>query len=99
MTHSVRVLRRARSDLREIETHLAREAPETVDELIDRLLEAIESLAELPLRGARPRNAALRARGYRFLVEEPYLVFYRIKGRQVRIHRVLHASRSYHGLL
>jgi toxin ParE1/3/4 len=99
VTHSVRVLRSAQRDLQEIYDHILREAPMRAGPFIDKLIAAIESLSTMPDRGAIPRDPILRARGYRFLVQDPYLIFYKVKGRQARVHRVLRGSRAYRGLL
>lgn len=99
MTRTVRVLRRAERDLQEIYDLVAREAPLRADRFIDELLAAIDGLAELPERGALPRDPILRGQGYRFLVHGPYLVFYKVLRRQVRIYRVVHGHRAYRGLL
>jgi plasmid stabilization system protein ParE len=96
---TVRVLRRAAADIVEIDRYLARESPSIATRVIDDLLDAIDSLAELAERAPRPRDETLRARGYRFLSQRPYLVFFKIKGRQVRVHRVLHGRRAYARLL
>jgi toxin ParE1/3/4 len=99
MKRSVRVLRRAERDLQEIYDYLAREVPRRAAPVIDRLLTALDSLERLADRGAQPRDPILRARDFRFLVSAPYVVFYKVLARQVRIHRVLHGSRAYRDLL
>jgi plasmid stabilization system protein ParE len=99
MTRSVRVLRRAQRDLQEIYDLIVREAPQRADPFIDGLLAAIDSLATLSERGAIPRDEVLRQQGYRFLVHGPYLVFYKVLKRQVRVYRVLRGSRAYRSLL
>lgn len=99
MTYSVRVLKRAQRDLQEIYDHVVREAPLHAGPFIDELLAAIESLATMPHRGAMPRDPVLRARGYRFLVRDPYLIFYKVKGREARVCRVLRGSRANRDLL
>lgn len=99
MTVVVRVLRRAQRDLEEIDDYINREAPAHADALVDALYTAIESLATHPQRGARPRDAVLRAAGYRFLVHGAYLIFYKVAGRTVRVYRVLHGRRAYRGIL
>jgi toxin ParE1/3/4 len=99
VTHSVRVLRRAQRDLQEIYDHIVREAPLRAGPFIDKLLAAIEALATMPARGAKPRDPVLRARGYRFLVHDPYLIFYKVKGREARVYRVLRGSRAHRDLL
>jgi toxin ParE1/3/4 len=99
VTRTVRVLRRAERDLQEIYDYLIREAPSRADAVVDGLLAALDSLAQNPLRGAQPRDGALRARGYRFLVREPYLVFYIPSRRSVRVYRIVHGKRAYRDLL
>jgi addiction module RelE/StbE family toxin len=91
----VRVLRRAQRDLLEIRRYIARDSPEAADRVVDGLLEAIESLDERPLRGARPRDERLRRLGFRFLVVAPHLIFYKVIRREVRVYRVLHGKRAY----
>lgn len=99
MTRRVRTLKRAVSDLVAIRDYVARDAPAASDQLIGRLLDAIEGLAELPERGTRPRDERLRRPDYRFLVEGSYLVFYKIVGREVRVYRVVHCRRAYQSWL
>jgi toxin ParE1/3/4 len=99
MRFRVRVLRRAQIDLVEIDRYLAREAPEVRPLILDRLLDAIEELERFPRRGARVRDPHLRNLGFRYLVQESYLIFYRIIGQQVRVYRVLHGRRAYLRLL
>ena len=97
--HRVRVLRRAERDLVELRSYLAREAPDSAGRIVGDLLNAIESLARWPERGARPRDEHLRRRGFRFLVRQPYLIFFKISGRRVFIYRVLHGKRAWSRLL
>jgi len=99
VTRSVRVLRRAQRDLQEIYDYLVLEAPLRAGLFIDKLLSVIESLSTMPERGAAPRDPILRARGYRFLIHDPYLIFFKVIGRQVRVYRVLRGSRAYRDLL
>ncbi|TMQ06305.1 MAG: type II toxin-antitoxin system RelE/ParE family toxin [Deltaproteobacteria bacterium] len=99
MIRRVRVLRRAQRDLQEIYDFIVREAPRRADPFIDGLLGTIENLATMSERGAIPRDELLRQQGYRFLVHGPYLVFYKVLKRDVRVYRVVRGSRAYHSLL
>jgi plasmid stabilization system protein ParE len=99
MIRSVRVLRPAQRDLQQIYDFLVREAPRRADSFTDELLDAIDSLSTMADRGAMPRDDTLKAQGYRFLVHDPYLVFYKVLRRQVRVYRVLRGSRAYRRLL
>ena len=99
MKRTVRVLRRAQRDLQHIYDYVAREAPPRADSFIDGFLDAIESVDELSDRGATPRDAVLRQRGYRYLKHRDYLVFYKVLQRQVRVYRIVRAKRAYRHLL
>ena len=99
MKRSVRILRRAQRDLQEIYDYVLREAPLRAGPFIDRMLDAIESLDAMAERGALPRDPGLRDRGYRVLVHESFLVFYKVRARSVRVYRVLRGSRAYRELL
>ena len=95
MRRSVRILRRAQRDLVEIQRYVKRDRPVAAVRLMDRLLDAIESLERLPDRGGVPRDERIASLGYRVLVERDYLVFYKVLPSQVRIYRVLHGRRKY----
>jgi plasmid stabilization system protein ParE len=95
----VRILRRGHRDLQEIYDYIVNEAPLRADPFIDKLYAAIGSLASMPERGALPREPVLRDRGIRVLVHGQYLIFYKVQGRQVRVHRILRGSRAYQDLL
>jgi toxin ParE1/3/4 len=99
VTRAVRVLRRAERDVQEVYDYLAREAPDRADTVVDGLFSTMESLANNAERAALPRDAHLRARGYRFLIRRPYLIFYKVTPRMVRIYRVVHGKRAYFALL
>ena len=95
MKRPVRVLRRAQNDLIEIRDYVRRDRPDAADRLIEKLLDAIESLEQLADRGVLPRDERLRSLDYRVLIEGEYLVFYKILRSQVRIYRVVHGRRKY----
>lgn len=99
MSARIRILGRAQRDLDQIYDYVLRETPPRADRFIEELVDAIASLETLPERGAVPRDQVLRQRGYRYLVHKPYLVFYKLVKQQVRVYRVLHGRRAYHGLL
>ncbi len=67
--------------------------------MLDRLFDAMDSLAELPRRDALPRDARLKSLGYRFLVEGEHLICYKVLRSEVRVYRVLHGKRMYQELL
>ncbi|MGP1407797.1 type II toxin-antitoxin system RelE/ParE family toxin [Selenomonas sp.] len=70
-------------------------------EFLDHLEQKINRLTDFPESGALPRYTALRARGYRVLIAEKHLVFYKIdkKRRIVTIYAVVDGRRDYLNLI
>ncbi|MCP3960165.1 MAG: type II toxin-antitoxin system RelE/ParE family toxin [bacterium] len=62
MTFTVRVLRRAEGDLFEIYDVIARDSPRRAVTMVERILDRIESLSELPSRGDAPEAWLLQWR-------------------------------------
>jgi len=71
----------ALSDLDAIADYIALENPEAARDLVQRVFQHVEQLAEYPQSGARPRE--LRGSRYRQIVEPPCRVFYRYDGERV----------------
>lgn len=65
--------------------------------MLERFKTGIERLADMPrLGGVLPANdLSLVERGYRYLVIEPYIVFYRISEQEIWIGRVLHSRQGW----
>lgn len=100
-----RILRTAKADeqLRDIILYRA-EVTGSVDaalEFLDRIEKEINRLADYPESGAPPRYATLRARGYRVLIVEKQLVFYKINHEEntVVIHAAVDGRRDYLNLI
>ena len=74
-------------------------SPQTAMRYYDLLTEQIASLSAMPERCPHPRDLALTAKGYRYLIVKDYLVFYRLIGDTVQIHRILYGHRNYQALL
>jgi plasmid stabilization system protein ParE len=95
MTRQVRVLRRAQTDLLEMQRYIARDNPTAAEAMLD----LIASLGEFPERGHIPQDAVLRATGYRYLRHGEYLVFDKVLRSQVRVYRIVHGRRRYEDIL
>jgi len=65
--------------------------------MLEQLKTGIERLADIPLLGiVLPTNdLSLVKRGYRYLVIDPYIVFYRISEQEIWIGRVLHSRQDW----
>lgn len=95
----VRVLARAVSDVIEIGEYLSVEAPHARDRILARIVEAAEGLRTLAERAPLAREPVLRARGFRSLRVQRYIVFYKLTPSTVRVYRVLHERREWARLL
>ena len=99
MMRRVRVLRRAQSDLLEIQRYIARDNPTAAEDLIKAILDLLDSLGEFSERGSIPKDATLQAAGYRYLQHGEYLIFYKVLRAQVRVYRIVHGRRRYEDIL
>ncbi len=97
--YKIRILPAAREDLEDIIRYLNTLAPEAALRYYDLLTDEIAGLATMPERCPRPRDLALAAKGYRYLIVKNYLVFYVVTGDTVQIRRILYARRDLRGLL
>ena len=88
-SYKVKIYPTAQQDLLEIIDYLNTLSPEAALRYYDLLTEQIASLSQMPERCPKPKDLALAAKGYRYLMVENYLVFYTISGDTVQIHRIL----------
>lgn len=97
--YKVKIYPSAQRDLREIVDYLNTLSPSAALRYYDKLTEEIASLSTMPERCPRPRDLALAAKGYRYLIVENYLIFYVVSGGTVQIRRILYGRRDYRALL
>jgi toxin ParE1/3/4 len=80
----IRWLRKALRSLEQAHDFLAQEHPEAAIQLVVKIQAGTEQLANFP---AGTQELAI--------VGTPYVVIYRVKGKQIEIIRVLHGARKY----
>ena len=97
--YKIKIFPRAKQDMEEVIAYLNTLSPDVALKYYDLLVEEIAGLSQMPERCPRPKDLALAARGYRYLIVKNYLVFYVIAGDTVQIRRILYARRNYKGLL
>lgn len=95
--HKIQYTPVAIDDMDEIFSYITQDNIEAAKNMLNKLTLQIEQLGDFPLMGSvLPEDEyPLLARGYRFIVVHPYLVFYRIIENKIVIHRVLHGRRDY----
>lgn len=98
-SYKIKIYPTAKRDLLDIIDYLNTLSPEAALRYYDLLTEQIASLSHLPERCPRPKDLALAAKGYRYLIVENYLVFYVVSGDTVQIRRILYGRRDYRSLL
>ena len=97
--YEIRIFPTAKQDLLDVIDYLNTLSRDSALKCYDRLVSEIASLSTMPERCPRPRDLALAAKGYRYLVVGNYLVFYVVAGNTVHIRRILYARRDYKKLL
>ena len=92
--YHVRLLSCAEQDLIELVSYVAAENPQAAAKVLDRIEIRLQALASHPFTGRIPQDPKLAGLGYRVLVIDNYLVFYKVKQRVVLVHRILHGARD-----
>jgi toxin ParE1/3/4 len=93
--YNVKLLRVAEDDLSEIVMYIASERPSSAGEIAGKIEKDVALLSHHPLLGRIPQEEELAQSGYRYLVVENYLIFYKIEERTVYVHRILQGARDY----
>ena len=97
--YTVRWLSIAEQDFQDIVLYIAADNISAADMLAYRIEKHLQRLVRHPYLGRIPNDHQLAAMGYRVLVIEDYLIFYKITGKTVLIHRILHGARDLKSLL
>lgn len=68
---------------------------------LDKIEKAINRLEEFPMSGSVPRYSILRKQGYRVLIVERHLIFYKIdeNKKEVIIYAIVDGRREYRNLI
>jgi toxin ParE1/3/4 len=86
----------AEADMLAIWEYIAKDNLPAADRTIDRFTAAFERVAKFPDTGVRYEHIVVE---FRFVVVEPYLIFYKTTGDEVDIVRVLHSAGRWENLL
>ena len=94
---------KADNQLRDLIYYIANdsESVDTALKYFDKLEKAMMRLAEFPESGSTPRYAILRKQGYRVLIVEKHLVFYKVDhvNKVVIIYAVVDSRQEYRNLI
>lgn len=89
----------AQQDLKDIVDYVNDLSPDAALKLYDEIVAGVGSLEHTPLRCPLLKSPVLRAKGYRLLVVQNYLVFYVVNGTTVEIRCIMYGRRRYEFLL
>jgi len=93
--YTVKLLRIAEDDLDEIVLYIASDRPLAAEELANKIEKNVSLLSKHPSLGRIPKEEELGRLGYRYLVVDNYLIFYKIEEKTIYVHRILHGARDY----
>ncbi|MEN6351579.1 MAG: type II toxin-antitoxin system RelE/ParE family toxin [Syntrophomonas sp.] len=97
--YKIRIYSHAKTDLKDIVSYLNTLSPQAAVRYYDLIVEKIGSLSEMPERCPFVRDVALKAKDYRYLIVENYIVFFVIKSDTIQIRRIIFGRRNYEWLL
>ena len=97
--YTVRWLSIAEQDFQDIVLYVAADNISAAETLAHRIERHVQRLVRHPYLGRIPSDHQLAAMGYRVLVIGDYLIFHKVKGKTVLIHRMLHGARDLRSLL
>ncbi|MHB8076535.1 type II toxin-antitoxin system RelE/ParE family toxin [Desulfosporosinus fructosivorans] len=89
----------AEQDLKDITDYLNELSPQAALKIYDEIVDSIASLDQKPMRCPLVKNTVLRAKAYRLLVVQNYVVFFIVSNNTVQIRRILYGRRQYEFLL
>ena len=98
-TYDVLIFPTAEQDLADVVDYLNTLSPDAAIRYYDLLIDEIAGLSQMPERCPKPRDLALAAKGYRYLIVKDYLVFYVVSGKTVEVRRIIYGRRDYNAIL
>jgi len=97
--YSLEWLEPAFDDIAEIAQYYKASADMDVSrKMLKKIISGINDLINLPYAHPYVRYETLREKGFRVLIIDNYLCFYKVVGKTVSIYRVIHSSRNYNKL-
>jgi len=97
--YQVRLLSIAEEDFTEIISYIAADNQKAALNLADNIENNLKSLSQNPKLGRIPRESEIRKLGYRYLIVQNYLIFYKVENKSILVYRILHGARDYKSLL
>lgn len=96
--YKVEFLQSAIYDLEEIVLYIAKDSPKSAMEFHDKIIESASRLEEFSNLGRAVPDKKLKESGFRVIIIDNYLLFYKIYDKEINILRVLRGDRDYPSL-
>ncbi len=97
--YDIRFLKDALDDLEEDVLYIAKDSKQAALLMHDKIIQKSNDLAHFPKLGRFVPDKKITEIGFRMLIVDKYIIFYRIIQNIVYIHRVLHGARNFPNLL
>lgn len=91
---TLRLLSIAEQDFLDLIEYVAAENMSAAHHLADQIEQSIQQLQQYPFLGKVPADPKLARMGYRVLIVDGYLVFYKIRRKAVLVYRIIHGARD-----
>ena len=97
MKYKVQVTEKAFNDINEIADNIKQisQSEDIAKNFVNNIYDKIEILEDYPESGSNPKNRSLLAQGYKFLVYEQYLIFYKKVENTVFVDTVFNSKKDY----
>ena len=92
--YELKIFPSAEQDLKDIIDYLNELSPQAALKIYDEIVDSIASLEQMPMRCPLAKDTVLRAKGYRLLVVQNYVVFFFVSSNTVQIRRILYGRRQ-----
>ncbi len=87
------------ADVQEIRAYISEDSPAAAEKMGNDIYSMIEKLADFPEMGSSLSAKVDINTDYRFLICGVYLIFYKVEGEFVSVHRILNGKRGYLSIL
>lgn len=91
---TLRLLSIAEQDFSDIIEYVAAENLSAAHRVTDHIEQNLQRLKRYPFLGKTPGDTKLARMGYRVLVVDEYLIFYKVRGKTVLVYRIIHGARD-----
>jgi len=93
--YKVEILPAAWDDLRNIGEYIAQDDVAAAGRVVGKLIASLRRLEQFPLSAPTVSDAEMSEQGYRALVCDKYLCFYRLVDETVFVYHISHGARNY----